>query len=113
MPSTELLVHDQSPIDEHRLLASELLSISDDYAATLAVPLLDRLITSALMSLHSLPTQSSSPACTVNMLNCLSTSTSCAVYMHVGDQHVIYMQNHNNCIPKALRTNNYRYNIIH
>ena len=60
-----------------------------------------RLISCASMSLLSLPTQSSSLACTVSMLNHLSTNTWCALYVRMGAQCIIYMQGQTNCILKV------------
>ena len=65
------------------------------------------LISSALMSLHLLLTQSSSLACTVNMLNHLSTNTWCTLYTHTGVQCAIYVLGHNNCIPKGIIMDKY------
>ena len=96
MLSTEPPIHKRLPISERQLLAGESLFFSDDQLLLQTPP---HLISFASMSLHSMPP--------VNMLNLLSTDTWCALNTRTGDQHVIYMQGHNNCIPKALWTNIY------
>lgn len=111
-PSTELcsqvIVNWQTSTSYRRVthfLHSDILciiSLTISHSGTGCLP--PHLISYASMSLHSLPTHLSSPACTVNKSNHLSTNTWCTLHT-CAVQHVIYVWGHSNCIPKALQTN--------